>query len=643
MKRVLLITMPFSFANTPALSLTLLKGALQQRGIPCDIRYLQLPFAGQIGKDLYYRIAQFAPRTLVGEWIFAHHLFAGQLPDPQAYIDDILLTTGEVSDQEFIDRLPWLRDLTGEYLEHCMQSVPWKDYDVVGFTSTFAQNLASLALAKRIKEEFPQKIIIFGGANCEDEMGVEMLRQFPFVDFIFSGEADRLLPATLDRLETHQDFDNLIGLIYRKNGEVVANGRYAPPIFDLDTLPFPDFDDYFEQLIASGFELSPEEISLPMETSRGCWWGAKSHCTFCGLNDDTLVYRSKSEGRVLEEFAYLAERYPSYKRVDVVDKILDMRYFRQVVPGLIQRKLGLNIFYFVKANLTKDQVKMLKQAGIQRIQPGIESLDTGVLQLMRKGSSTVQNIQLLKWAAEVGLDTIWNFITGFPGEDPQAYHWMAEILPTLTHLQPPAGSSDLVRLDRFSPFFEDTQSFGMVNVRATAAYSYVYPFPRESLNRLAYFFDYSYADGRDPRQYTRILDQAVEHWYNLENPGVLLSLSGDGELRLYDTRPAGIQEEILLKGQGKVIYEFCDEARTFSAIIRHLAQLGVLPAHPDGVEPTEIDAEEVQDYLDWLVERRLMLHADDRYLSLAIPMDVPARAFIDLFVGQVEKEISEAI
>jgi len=622
MDKVLLITMPFSFAHSPAIGISLLRSALRKRGVACDVRYLQFPLASKIGLDLYFRFAQFAPRAMVGEWLFAHHLFDDQLPTPQRYVDDILRQHPDAINKNLIAQLPGLRALTGPYLDACVEAVPWEQYAVVGFSSTFAQNTASLALAQRVKEIWPDKVIVFGGANCEGEMGIELHRQFPFVDYVCSGESDLLFPALIERLASGGEVDDLPGLIYRRNGETISNGTHAPPIFDLDALPLPDYDDYFTQLEESDLTLDPAEMRLPMETSRGCWWGVKSQCIFCGLNKDTLSYRSKSSKRALEEFAYLARRYPTIKYVDVSDKILDVRYFRDVVPGLIERDLGLNIFYFVKTNLSREQVRLLRQAGIRRIQPGIESLDSDILQIMRKGCTTTQNVQLLKWGGELGLEVIWNFIAGFPGEDPAAYQHMAEMIPALVHLQPPAGEAGQVRLDRFSPYFQEPEAYGMLNVRPTQAYRYVYPFPEESLARLACYFDFDYADDRQPERYTRVLNEAIEKWRSLTDSGSLLSLHSDGRLTLYDTRPSARQREIVLVGMAKAVYDYCDEGQTLPAVLRHLKQIG---------EPHE--AADVLVMLNALVEVRAMLHADDRYLSLAIPMDEPARGFIDSFVA----------
>ena len=88
------------------------------------------------------------------------------------------------------------------------------------------------------------------------------------------------------------------------------------------------------------------------ETSRGCWWGAKSHCTFCGLNGSTMAFRRKSPSRAIEEIAYLSARWRA-PFIQFVDNILDMKYFDTVLEELAERQLPTRFFYEVKANLSR--------------------------------------------------------------------------------------------------------------------------------------------------------------------------------------------------------------------------------------------------------------------------------------------------
>ena len=76
---------------------------------------------------------------------------------------------------------------------------------------------------------------------------------------------------------------------------------------------------------------------------------------------------------------------------------------------------------------------------------------------------------------------------------------MAELIPLLTHLEPPTGCAK-IRLDRFSPLFNKATSVAAAS-RPTLAYYYVFPLGRRELARLAYFFDFDYEDGRRPESY----------------------------------------------------------------------------------------------------------------------------------------------
>src|SRR5208282_4131178 len=294
----------------PSIGISLLQAGLRRQGSTCDTYYPNLLFAARIGCLSYREVNSNSPwLALAGDWLFAEDLFG---PDPgrdQAYIKNIL-------EEKFahyfrprkIRRLLEIRARVRRFLDESMDHVPWTKYDVVGFTSSFQQNTASLALAKRVKAAFPGKKIIFGGANCEGEMGIELHRQFPFIDFVCSGEGDRAFPELIRRLATGEDTRRIAGIISRAGRETVVPPEIVSPILDLDALPYPCYDDYFAQLESARLNrrFAP---NIPFESSRGCWWGAKMHCTFCGLNGATMTYRSKSPQRALDELVHLGSTY----------------------------------------------------------------------------------------------------------------------------------------------------------------------------------------------------------------------------------------------------------------------------------------------------------------------------------------------
>ena len=194
-------------------------------------------------------------------------------------------------------------------------------------------------------------------------------------------------------------------------------------IFDMNGLPYPEFDGFFADLGASALAGSFEP-HLVFETSRGCWWGAKHHCTFCGLNGDTMAFRAKEPERAFEEIKHLSERYhveeARLRRQHPRHALSSTRCFR----GWRLNGYELEIFYEVKANLRHAQLEKMRNAGVNQIQPGIESFSDQVLRLMDKGCTGFQNIQLLRWCEELDIEVAWNFLAGFPGESqPNTRRW----------------------------------------------------------------------------------------------------------------------------------------------------------------------------------------------------------------------------
>src|SRR5262245_11680805 len=280
-------------------------------------------------------------------------------------------------------------------------------------------------------------------------MGREWVRALPFIDYAVNGEADEALPDLLTALSSGGSPAEVPGVISR----IVEPGPAMRRPFDrLNGLPVPNFDEYFARSERLGL-LSPEwrdKVDLPFESSRGCWWGARQHCTFCGLNGATMRHRQKTPARVMEELATLAERYGVFK-FSAVDNIMPVDFMDGLLPALRNEGRQYLLFFETKANLTRANIKALAEAGVGTFQPGLESLSSNVLRLMRKGVRASQNVNLLRWSAHYGVNVLWNILWGFPGETEDDYAQQAVLIPHLVHLQPPIAASR-ISFERFSPF-----------------------------------------------------------------------------------------------------------------------------------------------------------------------------------------------
>lgn len=617
MSRVLIVNMPFSNLRWPNLGPSLLKAALQRRGIGCDLAYLSFDFAERIGLEDYLWIADSFAFVLGGERIFAKHYFGGRLPDDESYFRDVLLAADPGLSEE--DRASYARigEHVEPFLDAAMNSIDWSQYAIVGFAASFQQTMASMCLARGIKAIRPEIKVVLGGAACHGEMGIELLRQFPEIDYVFLGEADLTFLQVVEQILSGDRVRLPVGVIGREIGSdalplVCSDLSSAPEpsafmVRELDDLPYPDFDDYFARLRASPLAGQIDPL-LFFETSRGCWWGEKHHCAFCGLNGASLEYRSKSPERAIEELRYLVERH-SIRRACSADNILDYRYFKTFLPRLKASGLDLRVVYEMKANLTREQVRVLLDAGLRAAQLGIETFSTPILKRIGKGANALQNLQALKWFSEAGIAVEWNFLYGFPGESPEEYAALADLVPSLYHLAPPLAVGR-VRLDRFSPYFRDPAAHGISNPRPNGAFRYVYPFPQESLARIACYFEFDYADGRNPLAYAAPALRAVEDWQQVHDAAALRYYDRpDGVLLLHDTRPGALEFQRRLTGLARRVYLFCDTGRSLRQI------LALAGENSEGIPVSEAA---VRNMLDQWTADRLVVHVDGRYLSLAL-------------------------
>ena len=619
---VVLVSMPFAEVQRPSIALGLLRASLAETGVRGDVLYANLPFAETIGLASYQALQSTPTDHLLGEWCFASHLFPADAARDEEYLDLVL----EVRSHGFPllleqrkDLMLWMRAQSGAYLDRLAEGIVARGPRIVGCSSVFQQHCASLALLKRIRELKPDTVLLMGGANCEGEMGVETLRTFPWVDCVVSGEADGMFPELCRTLlEQGRDADPAAlppGAISRAHLRNGASGGPPPrPVFrDLDALPVPDYDQYFEAVRDS--TLSPMiRPGLLAESSRGCWWGEKSHCTFCGLNGTGMKYRSKSAARVVLELEELSRRY-GIRSVQFVDNILDMSFFRTVLPKLAAAEEKYALFYETKANLKRADVRLLAEAGVRWIQPGIESLDDELLGRIGKGNSTLMNIQLLKWASELGIDVLWNLLSGIPGAAEERYAEMARWLPAIFHLQPPSGVSR-IRYDRFSPYHMRPRDFGLT-LTPSRAYGYVYPLPEASLMRLAYSFEDSQRPGHVHRAVQegpgqRELQETVQRWKDLwSSSRPLLQAHDDGRrLQVLDTRPCARQTHWIAGELETEVYRLCDSGQSSSALLEALSARGIQVSRP-----------ELERAIDALCTAQLAVRLSGKLLGLAVNVD----------------------
>jgi ribosomal peptide maturation radical SAM protein 1 len=622
MAPVALVNMPFSALHWPSMGLGLLKAGLKKRNIRSRVYNLNLRFARQLGTEPYQRLAFSEPTDLAAEWVFSTGLYPTDAELDRRYFKEILedgrrLVSANPGDRtrSMQEEVIECRKQVEPFLADALESIPWDSHSIVGFTSVFQQQMASLSLARRLKGRHPHLYIVMGGANCEGRMGRAVLRCFPFIDAVCSGEGDLVFPELVERLLGGRPVGKIAGILHREASGIrllplaLDEAESAPPVEEMDALPHPDFDDYFEEIAADPVPgVAPR---LLFETSRGCWWGEKQHCTFCGLNGKTMAFRHKSGPRAIEELKSLLARYGRYtQKISAVDNIIPLEYFKTFLPMLRDLKLDLELFYETKSNLRKEQIKLYREAGLTQIQPGIESLVTPVLRLMRKGVTRLQNIQTLKWCHQFGVRVHWNYIIGFPGEDPADYEGQASLVRAISHLAPPDGWGE-VRFDRFSPYFTQSAALGVQNLSPYRSYRHVYRGVDEgSRFDLAYYFEGDFDGCERVAEYTRDLTGALDDWMANGHRYALCSMALGERVLVFDLRPGASSLVTALSRVDRVVLEACD-----SVCKRETLRSRVLQLSGKSMGEAEIDAS-----LARLLALGFVIHENEDYLNVVVPL-----------------------
>ena len=606
--RVALVSLPWMSPAMPSIQLATLSAALQRDDIDSDVHELYVDYAARIGLNLFNQLGNM--HGFLPEWLFSRHYYRDETGNE---LSDVMAQKS-LKDSlwpEFADVvLQALDAVTETYIADMVDSTDWSRYDIIGFSLTISQLGASMAFARRLKARYPQVKAIFGGSQCAGPMGRAILRICPYVDAVVHVEGELVLAELVHRYRAGQTPEGLAGVSYRCSDNRIVSGPPGGLFRTQDECWQLSYDSYFQRLLHLNLldKLNPW---LPFEGSRGCWYGQKTQCTFCGLHE-TMEFRSWKPNAVLSLLERLYSRY-GIPRFYAVDLILPRDYLHSLLPEIAARGHDWTFFWEVKSNMRREELEVLAAAGVRWVQPGIESLDADMLRLMKKGVSPLQNIQLLKWSEELGIYCGWNMIHGLPGEKQQSHDSMVEMIPKLHHLRPPSGSGRF-QLHRFSPYFENPEQFGIRWTGAHPTFQNAFPVSKEELDELVYLHDFVNLTDGAPADGSA-LERALKAWRTAYQQGASLriTLLTDGSSRIEDqreTRPGGRIYE--LSASETELYLYLDSGMKLSGVAG-----AFLKAHPDAARAIEETAGIEATVERWLRDG-LMLATENRVVALAL-------------------------
>ena len=276
--------------------------------------------------------------------------------------------------------------------------------DIVGISVASLTYNTGLDAAKSIKEYY-QGPIVFGGIHTFISKG-QILQDNPYIDYALVGEAEESLPQLVESINDKGLLSKIRGLIFRNGVDVVTN-EPAEFIMELDELPFPDYK-------CSGIE---RIVKYPLLTSRGCPY----NCSFCLAPTVTgKTWRYRSVENIIQEIKWASKVY-KMDSIQIMDDNFTLKKNR--VMEFCDRYLqeGLKIPWECSNGIRADKVdyelaKIMRRAGLFRVNLGVESLHPDVFGQINKGESIEDIRRAVEVLKKVGVSVTGFFIIGLPGD-----------------------------------------------------------------------------------------------------------------------------------------------------------------------------------------------------------------------------------
>lgn len=609
--KIILISTPWPLFNRPSIQLGTLKSYLNKQLPDTQVtaEHFYLNAAEAIGFKTYQAISK---RIWLSESIYAAMLYPERSPQIEALFMRLAGTGKDdfLSSEKFAKLVRCIKQLSNEYIHQ----TNWENYGLVGFSVSLCQLTSSLYFIKQIKRVYPEIIIVAGGSIVSGKFASEYLNQFPEIDCIVSGEGELPLVNFVQHLQTNGSMEEIhhVNGVVTKSSESQSVGEFYQ-MTDLQELPAPDYAEYFQILQSFTFEkrFFP---SLPVETSRGCWWkrarnqkGIKG-CAFCNLNMQWEGYRKKDTHQVVREIDDLTNRYQTLS-VDFIDNVLPPKSSSAIFSELKKLPKDFKLFSEIRSSTNLKTLQIMKESGMHEVQVGIEAFSTRLLQRMNKGSTAIQNLEIMKNCEAVGLKNLSNLILHFPGSDENDVIETLRVLDYAVPFRP-------LRTVYFWLGLESSvwQNFRLFGIRSVCNHpNYRILFPDRIVKSIPFMIQAYQGDRKIQRKIWKPVEKRVKMWSEFyhemhkqpfDEP-ILGFRDGGSFLIIYQRQYKVETLQHRMTDTSRKIYLYCLQHRSLGRISSKFP---------------EISKDNLMSFLHMMSDKRLMFAEGDRYLSLAVPL-----------------------
>ncbi len=175
-----------------------------------------------------------------------------------------------------------------------------------------------------------------------------------------------------------------------------------------------------------GFEMGPirppsEANSILLRVTRNCPW---NKCEFCGVyKGEKFSLRSVEEVKrdidamkaagITSSSAFLQDANSIIMKPDQLAEILT--YFRETFPEV--RRVTTYARADTLSRITPENMKMIKEAGLDRVHSGYETGSDTILKMIRKGTTRDQQVRGGLKVKDAGMELSMYFMPGVGGRD----------------------------------------------------------------------------------------------------------------------------------------------------------------------------------------------------------------------------------
>lgn len=605
MERIALISTPWPLYNHPSIQLGALKAYLSQNfpGVRVDAHHFYLKAARSIGYRTYQALSE---SIWTAECFYSALVFPDRLNKIEAFYRRETAAKRDLRGTDFRGIVSTLQEISDEFIH----GIDWRPYGLAGFSICLCQLTSSLYFIRHIKKNHPELPIVVGGSGLGGNPGAGFFKAFPEVDFLVVGEGEIPLARLVSELRDNPSraaFPPIPGVVTQQSA-ALQTVPSAGQLDHLKDLPPPDYHDYF-QLLSTLNEDGAFFPTLPAEMSRGCWWRRTSTaasgkgCAFCNLNLQWEGYRSKDPGQVVAEIDVLTDRNRSLS-IAFTDNVLPVEGGREILAELARLDKDLRMFGEIRASTNASMLRLMKTAGFHDVQVGIEALGTRLLRKMNKGSSAIENLEVMKNCEEAGLVNVSNLILEFPGSDEEDVEETLRSLEFARVFRPLRGV--VFWLGMGSPIFESPGRFGIKARFNHPNYRILFP---PEISGSMHFMIQGYRGGMArQRLLWKPVRKKLREWRKTydgnTSRGPMLGFRDGRTFLMIHQRPLGspaLSHRLL--GKSREIYLFCRKTRSIHELLAHFPR---------------ISEEKILPFLRMLVDKKLMFQEGDRFLSLAV-------------------------